>query len=80
MSTPSGLADTCPRCAVGDAPGALPVATACAGDSIRAEYRCAACGCEWHTSWDARAAGWPVDRTEVPAQPPASVLMEALGE
>jgi hypothetical protein len=31
--------------------------------SLRAEYRCP-CGRMWTCWWDARAAGWPVNRTE----------------
>jgi hypothetical protein len=50
----SELPDRCPDCAAAKPSPALAVLPVPAG-GVRADYRCAECGCEWFTCWNEAA-------------------------
>lgn len=64
---PSSLAAACQSRShhPGDLPAVVPHTVLPTGTgSLHAVYECPVCGRGWVTCWDARAAGWPVQREE----------------
>lgn len=70
------LADACMACFPGDAPPAEPRNVHAEPDgTLSADYRCAACGTTWRTTWQITTA-WPEKRD---FRPVSALLTELIG-